>query len=133
MGADNTRKTHNPIKHYSKVNVLQGRVGVDADPNEQVDIFHHYERTSLIDVIGQSGYPVGAPGFHITAISGLRTKSARAAIMWDGLLVENEADVEADKQPDLPSFKDGKNLAIPSAGTERIWHTWTYGNAISLH
>src|SRR5262249_13737944 len=27
--------------------------------------------------------------------------------------IENESDVEADKQPDLPSFKNGGNLAVP--------------------
>jgi Family of unknown function (DUF6519) len=90
---------------------------VDADSNEQVDIFHHYERTSLIDVIGQSGYPVGAPGFKITATSGNLYKISKGRYYVDGLLVENEADVDADIQPDLPSFKDGKNIAIPQAGT----------------
>jgi hypothetical protein len=117
LGADISRNTHRPIKHYSKVNVLQGRVGVDADPNEQVDIFQHYERTSLIDIIGQSGYPVGAPGFQIVAASGTSYKISKGRYYVDGLLVENEQDVDADKQPDLPSFKDSKSLAIPSAGT----------------
>jgi hypothetical protein len=112
-----SRKTWKQIKHFSKVNQLMGAVGLDADANEQVDILHHFERTSLIDVIGQSGYPVGAPGFQIIPTSGILYKIIKGRYYVDGLLVENEADVEADKQRDLPSFKDGKNLAIPSTGT----------------
>jgi hypothetical protein len=118
MKGDFSRSTFHREKHYSKVNYQQGRVLVDADHNEQIDIIHHYERTALKDVIGQSGFPKGLPsGFEIksqnTSQNPYIYHIGKGRFYVDGILVENESNVAADKQPDLPSFKNGTNLAVP--------------------
>lgn len=55
MKGDFTRKSFRKKKHYRSVNIQQGRVQTDAEPNEQNDIQFHYERTFLQDIIGKSG------------------------------------------------------------------------------
>ena len=52
---DITRDTFRLHKHYSRVLMQQGRVQLDSDWNEQVDIFLHYLRTFIADVIGPHG------------------------------------------------------------------------------
>ncbi len=63
MKADLTRSTFRREKHYSGVRMQQGRVQLDADWNEQVDIGAHLDRTTRIDVIGACGMPEGNAGF----------------------------------------------------------------------
>jgi hypothetical protein len=55
MKADISRSTFDALKDYSGVRMQQGRVQVDADWNEQLDIQHHRERTSRRDIIGAAG------------------------------------------------------------------------------
>ena len=50
MKADITRKTFDAKKHYFKVNMQQGKVQIDADWNEQVDIEDYHHRTYLTDI-----------------------------------------------------------------------------------
>src|SRR4029453_3482737 len=63
MKTDLTRSTFRREKHYSSVRMQQGRVQLDADWNEQLDIDIHADTTTRIDVIGACGAPEGAPGF----------------------------------------------------------------------
>jgi hypothetical protein len=113
MKGDFSRFTFKQYKHYSKVNKQQGKCSVEADDNEQIDILHHYERTALKDVIGQSGIPKSnINGFEIKA-SGSSYLIKQGRLYIDGALFENEFDVEADKQPDLPSLRNGMNPALP--------------------
>jgi hypothetical protein len=58
LGGDITRSTFVKKKHYRKVKMQQGRVQIDADWNEQVDIDSHHEKTFLGDLAGASGTPV---------------------------------------------------------------------------
>jgi len=62
---DYSRKTFNREKHYSGVLMQQGRVQVDADWNEQLDIQHYRTRVEAVDVIGLSGVPRKNDGFKI--------------------------------------------------------------------
>jgi Family of unknown function (DUF6519) len=116
MKGDFSRKTFRREKHYSKVNIQQGRVSVDADWNEQNDIVHHFERTAVRDAFGQSGAPVANPGFKIepTDSTSYWIRSGRYYV--DGILIENEVDVEAAEQPDLRLNNDGTSLALPPTG-----------------
>ena len=57
MQGDFTRSTFKPDKHYSSVRMQQGRVQLDADWNEQLDIGEHLDRTTNRDVIGVNGAP----------------------------------------------------------------------------
>ena len=67
MGSDISRFTFDPSKHYSGVRQQQGRVNLDADWNEQVDIAAHRIETETVDVIGASGAPRDNAGFQIQA------------------------------------------------------------------
>src|SRR5882672_307128 len=67
MKADTTRSTFKQASHYNGVLMQQGRVQLDADWNEQIDITGHRIETETIDVIGHCGAPIHDPGFHIVA------------------------------------------------------------------
>ena len=54
MKGDFSRFTHRPAKHYVGVRKQQGRVDLDADFNEYVDIQDYLDRTALTDVIRHS-------------------------------------------------------------------------------
>ena len=80
MKGDFTRNTFKSDKHYSGVRSQQGRVQVDADWNEAVDILAHWDRTTRRDVIGPCGGPQGQDGFLIKVV-GKSCTSARDAII----------------------------------------------------
>jgi photosystem II stability/assembly factor-like uncharacterized protein len=63
--ADITRSTFRRTRHYSGVRLQQGRVQIDADFNEQVDITAHREHVTTADVIGPSGVPETGGGFKL--------------------------------------------------------------------
>ncbi|MEB3283267.1 MAG: DUF6519 domain-containing protein [Lyngbya sp.] len=58
MKGDFTRFTFQPQKHYTSVRMQQGRLQLDSDWNEQVDIQNHLRQTQTVDFIGtDSGVP----------------------------------------------------------------------------
>lgn len=63
MKGDFTRSTFRPEKHYRSVLMQQGRVQLDADWNEQIDIQQHLDGTTRIDAIGACGAPKDGGGF----------------------------------------------------------------------
>ena len=65
MKGDFSRNTFDPQKRYSRVLMQQGRVQVDADWNEQLDITGYRVGTEAVDVIGQTGAPKHAAAFGI--------------------------------------------------------------------
>ena len=116
MKGDFSRKSFRKEKHYRKVNMQQGRVQLDADWNEQGDIQLHHSSRALEDIIGKSGVPFGSQkcgfaGFKIVPGRGNNYTIKKGHYYVDGILCENEADVEASKQPDLPL---GRTLALPN-------------------
>ncbi len=54
---DFSRDTFDPMKHFSRVLMQQGRVQLDADWNEQVSILLHYMRQLGADLMGPHGAP----------------------------------------------------------------------------
>src|SRR5690348_1465590 len=82
---DFTRDTFSSLNHYSRVLMQQGRVQLDADWNEQIDILLYHLRTLTRDLIGQRA--VRGDGFlvtpYVSAQSGTaaraRTRGASAA------------------------------------------------------
>jgi hypothetical protein len=66
MGEDISRSTFNPSKRFSAVRQQQGRVNLDADWNEQIDIAAHRLHTQTRDLFGSSGAPRDNPGFAFT-------------------------------------------------------------------
>jgi len=100
MKADFTRLTFDPKKHYSRVLFQQGRVTLDADPNEQTEILLHYLRTLASDLIGPHAGPADALAFALSLEDGrLRIGAGRYYV--DGILVEVNQDCDYDAQPYL--------------------------------
>lgn len=107
MKGDFTRSTFDSRKHYSSVRMQQGRVQLDADWNEQMDIVGHRIETEAVDVIGRCGFPKHNPGFEITKLTGdLLIGPGRAYV--DGILCELEAgpEVTFKTQPHLPEAQE---------------------------
>jgi len=65
MRSDISRFTFDSAKRYSSVRQQQGRVNLDADWNEQVDISRRRMEAETADVIGASGAPRDNSGFQI--------------------------------------------------------------------
>jgi hypothetical protein len=98
MNGDISRSTFDPRFGYSSVREQQGRLRTDADHNENVDILLHDERTTRIDVIGQSGAPVDDAGMAITSTGGdLEIGAGRFYV--DGIRVEHRPDDGATTVP----------------------------------
>jgi len=71
MPGDISRSTFKPANRYCGVRHQQGRVLLDSDWNEQVDIQTYHLHTEAVDVIG----PCGAPRDN----AGLTCRSATVA------------------------------------------------------
>jgi hypothetical protein len=111
--ADITRSTYNKNKKYIKVNAQQGRVQVDADWNEQLDIQAHFDKTMLCDVVGKTGTPLESPGFEIVPDGATGFTIGRGRYYVDGMICENNLDnLNARKQEDLPFSKLFKENSI---------------------
>jgi hypothetical protein len=89
---DFSRDTFDPSKHFLRVLMQQGRVSLDADWNEQVDILLHYMQTLAKDIIGPFAGPEGYVGFEIKGISNAEYdfKIGTGRYYVDGILCENE-------------------------------------------
>ena len=102
MKGDFSRCTHDESKRYSGVLMQQGRVLLDADWNEQVQIGQHRTETEAIDVIGRCGAPQDNAGFGIT-LQGDTFVIGRGRYYVDGILCENFNETSYTKQEDLPN------------------------------
>ena len=136
MKGDFSRDTYQPRKHFSRVLMQQGRVQVDADWNEQLDIAGHRVGTEAIDVIGQTGAPKHAAAFGMVLDPTTLTpaEQARAAALGlpplgtgnllltpsrfyaGGTLCEAEDFLSLTKQPDFPGA-----AAISEAGFHLVY------------
>jgi len=122
MKGDFSRDTFDRKKHYSAVLMQQGRVQDDADWNEGQSIEQYRNEVEATDVIGQSGAPRRDPGFKIST-NGTTITIGKGRYYVDGLLCENETDLEYDAQNagDLPGASVGsvfealKNAQTPFA------------------
>jgi hypothetical protein len=144
MKADLTRSTFRQERHYSGVRMQQGRVQLDADWNEQVDIDAHLDETTRIDVIGRCGMPEDDAGFEVTPSddgSDLLLSGGRAYV--DGILCENDgsairADVDAAKAKlasllvDGRPLEDGDWIAVSATGVGPFTVRITSVDATSL-
>jgi hypothetical protein len=113
MKGDFTRDTFNKEKHYSSVRMQQGRVQLDADWNEELDINSYRIETETIDTIGESGAPINDAGFGITtAGDDLLIGAGRYYV--NGILYENENQLPILLQPDIPHNEDNNSIVILS-------------------
>ncbi len=106
MRGDFSRSTFDPKKHYTTVRMQQGRMQLDADWNEQMDILVHLLRGQAQDLLGPYGAPARAAGFAISLPEhgGLQDDLRIAAGRYyvDGILVENDSDTLFSAQPYWP-------------------------------
>ena len=105
MKGDFSRLTFDPRRHYRSVRMQQGRLQVDADWNEHVDLLMHRLETEVADFVGDSGVPAptGGGGFAVTvqeddsgATPRWRLHVASGRCYVGGRLVENDQDVVLD-------------------------------------
>ncbi|HTA23122.1 MAG TPA: DUF6519 domain-containing protein [Terriglobales bacterium] len=89
MGSDISRSTFDAKKRYSAVRQQQGRVGLDADWNEQVDIAAYRLGTETVDVIGACGAPSGNAGFQIQQLQGPSLVWAPSTAYAQGSLISD--------------------------------------------
>lgn len=122
MKGDFTRLTYDPIKHYAGVLMQQGRVQLDADWNEMVQILDHRLRSQATDTLGPSGTPEERPGFIVAASGDGRLTVKPGRIYVEGLVCElPSADgrpIDLDAQPFLPVPTD-LDLDALAPGTSR--------------
>src|SRR4051794_32455046 len=89
MRGDFSRRTFRATSHYSSVRLQQGRVLVDADWHEQIDIDQHRDRTTTRDVVGRTGAPIATAGFAVgpaVDLSGVAMVDPATAIAVGGRL-----------------------------------------------
>src|SRR5260221_415625 len=88
MAGDYTRFRYDPLKDTTGVLMQQGRVLLDQDWNEYVQLQDRRWRAETIDIVGRAVVPADAPGFELKFVSGkLTTGIGRMYV--DGLLAEN--------------------------------------------
>lgn len=145
MHGDFSRLTFDARKHYRSVYMQQGRVQLDADWNEQIDILYHYFQTQFSDLLGTSGAMAATAGFQIAAIDDSQESSSPSAqageqqpheehkkqlkdlliqrgnYYVDGILCENEQDVLFSQQPYYPVGGIPANLAERSIVYLDVW------------
>jgi hypothetical protein len=134
MPGDYSRKLFNPEKHYSAVLEQQGRVQLDADWNEQVDIQQYHNASEAIDIIGATGVPKKNGGFYITPLpDGSDLIIAPGRIYVDGLLFELTAGINVSYkfQPhylgaDLSYFNIPSSPASPASPPNAALKDGTY-------
>lgn len=112
MKGDFSRASFDPRNHFSQVLLQQGRVTLDADPNEQSAILLHYLRTLARDLFGPYAAPVDHAGFGLEldgdegALS-LRIGAGRYYVQ--GILCENEG-CDYIEQPHFRPQPQGREL-----------------------
>src|SRR5437016_4714069 len=104
MKGDFSRVTFRPDRPYSSVRMQQGRVPVDADWNEQVDIDARLRMSAINDIIGGCCIPGSAPDSYRVSFGtgGVIVESGR---MW----VQGTLSESAEPQT-LPLPKPGRHL-----------------------
>jgi hypothetical protein len=122
MKGDFTRSTFKPEKHYSRVLMQQGRVQLDADWNEQLEIQAHRVEAETADTLGACAAPIHAAAFGIITDPTTLLAEEQALLndlgllplatgdfilsagrfYVDGILAENEHAMPFSAQPDLP-------------------------------
>ena len=110
MKGDFTRTTFNPEKHFLRVLMQQGRVQLDADWNEQASILLHYLQTLASDLIGPYAGPVNAQGFAIKKGNNGDFTIGEGRYYVNGILCENERELNYFSQPDYPLNKEKDKL-----------------------
>ncbi|MGY2134466.1 DUF6519 domain-containing protein [Hymenobacter sp. HD11105] len=104
MAGDYSRKIFTREKHYSGVLMQQGRVQLDSDWNEQLDIQQYRTGTQTIDVVGVAGAPKASAGFQIgVSAAGSQLTISPGRLYAGGLLCELDQPATYFRQPHYPA------------------------------
>lgn len=130
MKGDFTRFTFRPDNQYTSVRLQQGRVSLDADWNEQVDIVAYQTKTAQAAFFGESGTPKASAGFKVgyDSKNGLWLTPGRYFV--GGLLCElgpsaSDASVGTSYK-DQPFFPGAPALTTLATGSYLIYlDVWT--------
>lgn len=96
MAGDYTRFRYNPLKDTTGVQMQQGRVLLDQDWNEYVQLQDRRWRVETMDIMGRAVVPIETPkGFEILVAGGNLTIGV-GRMYVDGLLAENHGIDPAD-------------------------------------
>ena len=142
MSGDYSRNTFNPRRDFTGVFMQQGRVQLDADWNELVDIIRRRLQAGSLDTYGRAVVPKDDAGFEITAAGGTIT-IGRGRLYVDGLLAENHGSGAAEWDTRLaeargtaaipylqqPSYSDPP--ALPGAGQQHLFYLDVWDREIS--
>lgn len=118
MKGDFSRFSFDPNKRYTGVRMQQGRVQLDADWNEQVDLQLNRERRELRDIIGYAGGPRDNLGFKITA-NGNKLKVGKGHYYVAGRLCWNDHEFDIENIEDI---REGTYLAYLDVWERHV--TW---------
>jgi Family of unknown function (DUF6519) len=120
-GGDLTRSTFDPVRRLSGVRMQQGRVQLDADWNEQLDIQSHRDRMAAGDTIGPAGAPKRGGGFLVAPAPGGTDLLLTPGRAWvGGTLCELGGST-------TPARMDGATATVASLvldGAELAVHDW---------
>ncbi len=118
MKGEFSRLSFDRRKHYAGVLQQQGRVGLDSDWNEWVEIQLHRLRLLTKDAIGGCGRPEGDPGFEISVDA---TVSPPDLLISDGRLYAGGLVAESES----PGKQGTRFSAQPDwpIGTQAAWTT----------
>ncbi len=89
MSGDYSRKTFKSRNNYSGVLMQQGRVQLDADWNEQIEIGLRRQRAETVDTIGRAVVPMETPDGFRVALNAGQLSIFPGRMYVDGLLAEN--------------------------------------------
>lgn len=113
MNGDFTRDTFRPARHYHQVLRQQGRVGLDADHNEQSAIDLRRDETCLLDLVGDCGGPADHAAFRlITDPTTLSDAHYAALRSWVG----DQVSLNPQPLPPLANLPANKTAATPGQG-----------------
>lgn len=96
MAGDYTRFRYNPLKDTSGVQMQQGRVLLDQDWNEYVQLQDRRWRAETMDTIGRAVVPIDTPTAFELFIGGTSFSIGIGRMYVDGLLAENHGVDPAD-------------------------------------
>jgi len=115
MKGDFSRFSFDKKKRYSAVLMQQGRLQLDSDWNEQVQISEHRNTAFFRDLVGRSGTPAGNAMTLLLEKETGKLTLTRGVCYIDGLFVENDAPMELTKE------------ALPEGGGEFLFYVdaWT--------
>src|SRR5258706_13144941 len=111
MSSDISRRRFDSMNDFSAVLMQQGRVLLDSDWNELIEILDRRVRAETIDIIGPRVVPKETPhGFEIALVGGKLTIGP-GRIYVDGLLAENHGVSPVEFDPILAELRD--TAALP--------------------